>query len=74
MMPVDGERAALHADLAHREALLDLFYLSRTSCARDFNDTLGYLEVEIFHRDSANTTGDSAVEEFQCGMWLVCDG
>ena len=73
MMPVDRERAALDADLAHREALLDLFYLSQTSCARKSGNTLGYLEVAVFQWNCLGNHGIRG-RGYSRGVWLVCDG
>ena len=58
---------------ACRAALLDLFYLSQMSCAWDFDDTSGYLEVKIFQR---NLQGDHGFHGrgYSRGVWLVCDG
>ena len=73
MMPVDRERMALEADLAHREVLLDLFYLSRMSCTRNSGFSSGHLEVAVFLR---NFLGDHGIRGrgYSHGVWLVCDG
>jgi len=73
MMPVDRERVAVDADLAHREALLDLFYLSRTSYARNYENTSGYLEVAVFQWNCLGNHGIRG-RGYSRGLWLVCDG